>query len=82
MTTLPMNRQVLGGFPAILDLPCGGGRVTRHLKAFFPESEIHVGDIDADKLAAVTAQFSVTPFPFPHDFRGEPGRRFDLIFVG
>src|SRR5437763_15059707 len=22
----------------ILDLPCGGGRVTRHLRAFFPEA--------------------------------------------
>src|SRR5262245_43270125 len=35
--------------PSVLDLPCGGGRVTRHLRAFFPDSELFAGDLDADK---------------------------------
>jgi hypothetical protein len=27
----------------ILDLPCGGGRVTRHLSAFFPHAKLFAG---------------------------------------
>ena len=30
----------------VLDLPCGGGRVTRHLMALFPDAELFVGDLD------------------------------------
>lgn len=69
-------------FPRILDLPCGGGRVTRYLSAFFPDSEISVGDIEAEKQAAVCAQFGARPFPFKSDFTDVPSEHFDLIFVG
>lgn len=69
-------------FETILDLPCGGGRVTRHLAQFFPDADIHVADIDAAKQEAVVEQFAATPFAFPHDFRGSPNRSFDLVFVG
>lgn len=36
-------------FGSVLDLPCGGGRITRHLMKFLPESEIFVADIDQEK---------------------------------
>ena len=36
-------------FATVLDLPCGGGRVTRHLRALFPESEVYVSDIVEEK---------------------------------
>jgi SAM-dependent methyltransferase len=69
-------------FDRILDLPCGGGRVTRHLRAFFPESEIVVSDLDKAKEAAVKAQFAVAGLDVPADFNGTPRQTFDLIFVG
>ncbi|AWN37261.1 class I SAM-dependent methyltransferase [Methylobacterium radiodurans] len=69
-------------FDDILDLPCGAGRVTRHLRAFFPEARLHAADIDRAKLADVVRQFGAEPFDCPPDFRGDPARRFDLIFSG
>ncbi|MCC6887395.1 MAG: class I SAM-dependent methyltransferase [Hyphomicrobiales bacterium] len=70
------------GFARILDLPCGGGRVTRHLRAFFPNAEIAVSDLDKTKQAAVVAQFGVEGIDVAPDFKGTPERHFDLIFVG
>src|SRR5262245_10347339 len=40
-----------------LDLPCGGGRVTRHLKAFFPDPALFAGDLDRIKQVFVTETF-------------------------
>lgn len=77
--------MVLSGqtdFGTILDLPCGGGRITRHLRTFFPEAALHVADIETAKQQAVAEQFRAEPFAFPHDFKGTPQRQFDLIFVG
>src|ERR1051325_2423248 len=37
------------GFATVLDLPCGGGRVTRHLRAFLPESTIFASDLADDR---------------------------------
>jgi SAM-dependent methyltransferase len=69
-------------FERILDLPCGGGRVTRHLKAFFPEAEIVVSDLDKAKQSAVASQFGVAGLDVPGDFSGQPTEQFDLIVVG
>jgi SAM-dependent methyltransferase len=66
----------------ILDLPCGGGRVTRHLMTFFPESEIFVGELDRRLEDFVLESFGVERFRAPADFSGEPEGQFDLIFVG
>ena len=35
----------------VLDLPCGHGRVLRHLVRMFPEAEIHACDLDTDGVA-------------------------------
>ncbi len=66
----------------ILDLPCGGGRVTRHLVTFFPEAEIAVADLDARKVADVVAQFGVTEITSSKDFSAPLPGSYDLIFVG
>ena len=77
--------MVLGrrtGFDRILDLPCGGGRVTRHLKVFFPDALIVVSELDKAKQSFVTSHFGVPALDVPADFSGEPKQQFDLIFVG
>ncbi|WP_162561169.1 class I SAM-dependent methyltransferase [Methylobacterium terrae] len=66
----------------ILDLPCGGGRVTRHLVKFFPEAEVAVADLDARKVADVVAQFGVTEIAGSKDFSAPLPGAYDLIFVG
>ena len=79
------DAMVLTGRPRpgrILDLPCGGGRVTRHLVRFFPEAEIRVSDVDARKVEAVTRQFGVEAIAASPEFRTPLAETFDLIFVG
>jgi SAM-dependent methyltransferase len=55
---------------SVLDLPCGGGRVTRHLRALFPQAKLYVGDINPAKQDYVTQAFLAQPikvggFPWP-----------------
>lgn len=69
-------------FARVLDMPCGGGRVTRHLVKFFPDAEIFVSDIERKKQAFVAAQFGVTAHDLPADFSARNTARYDLIFVG
>ena len=69
-------------FPDILDLPCGGGRVTRQLVRFFPESTIYVCDAEKPKEDFVASHFKLPRFEAPIDFKGTPARQVDLIFVG
>lgn len=67
---------------SILDLPCGGGRVTRHLAAFFPEAKLTVGDINENKEVAVAREFNAARSQGAHDFSNTPEQKFDLIWVG
>jgi len=69
-------------FPHILDLPCGGGRVTRHLVKFFPDAEIAVSDIERKKQTFVASHFGLASLDVPADFSARETGRFDLIFVG
>jgi len=69
-------------FPRILDLPCGGGRVTRHLLAFFPDAEIFVSDTEKPKQDFVVSQFKVRGIDCAQDFGTAPSAIYDLIFVG
>jgi len=79
------NAMVVSGktsFESVLDLPCGGGRVTRHLSAFFPDAELFVAELDRRKEAFVVKTFAATITNVTMDFSSEPERRFDLVFVG
>src|SRR5262249_53903643 len=69
-------------FHSLLDIPCGYGRVTRHLVKFFSDSEIFVSEIDKAKQAFCASTFGGREIDLPTDFSGEPTRHFDLIFVG
>jgi SAM-dependent methyltransferase len=69
-------------FDRILDLPCGGGRMTRHLVKFFPDAKIYVDDIVGEKREAVRDQFAVELASCARDFQGALDVQFDMIFVG
>jgi SAM-dependent methyltransferase len=69
-------------FDNMLDVPCGYGRVTRHLVKFFPDSQIFVSEKDKAKQHFCAATFRTKELDLPSDFSGEPTRQFDLIFVG
>ena len=67
----------------ILDFPSGSGRVTRHLRAFFPDAEIWASDIQQDHMAFCSRRFGVKTEASREDFTqlkfdGE----FDLVFCG
>ena len=67
----------------ILDFPSGSGRVTRQLRAFFPDAEIWVCDIDPEHLRFCAAQFGAKATLSEHaltNVRFEVD--FDLIFCG
>jgi SAM-dependent methyltransferase len=69
-------------FATTLDLPCGGGRVARHLRAFLPETALFVGELDEDKRRFVEQLCHAQRFDAPLDFRGTSERTFDLMWVG
>jgi SAM-dependent methyltransferase len=69
-------------FSSVLDLPCGGGRVTRHIIKLFPGAELFVSDLDKTLEAFTVSRFGGTPIDAGRDFEVAPPRTFDLIFVG
>lgn len=69
-------------FERILDLPCGGGRVTRHLRAMFPDATIAVSELDTRKEDFVVETFNVQRAPANPDFEYESSERYDLVFCG
>jgi SAM-dependent methyltransferase len=69
-------------FDNLLDVPCGYGRVTRHLVKFFPDSQIFVSEKDKAKQHFSASTFGTKELDLPLDFCGEPTCQFDLIFVG
>ncbi|GLS49793.1 hypothetical protein GCM10007885_26450 [Methylobacterium gnaphalii] len=77
--------MVLSGrtkFQKILDLPCGGGRVTRLLKNFFPESQLWIGEIVDPLREDVSREFAARELIFNPDFSNVPTEKFDLVFSG
>ena len=67
----------------ILDFPSGSGRVTRHLRAFFPTAELWVSDIDNDHLRFCAAQFDAKTVPSRADLTEVTFNvDFDLVFCG
>jgi SAM-dependent methyltransferase len=67
---------------SLMDLPCGGGRVTRHFRTFFPEAELYVGELNQHKLAFVVEEFKAHPIVADPNFTLPLREKFDLIFVG
>jgi len=67
----------------ILDMPCGFGRVVRHLRAEFEGAEIVGCDIEAAKVEFCAAQFGATPLLSSYDFSTlDLGSPYDVIWCG
>lgn len=67
----------------ILDLPCGYGRVTRMLRARFPDAVIVASDLDRVGVDWVAARFGAVPaYSVPDLGQLSLDRQFDLVWVG
>jgi hypothetical protein len=68
---------------SILDFPSSHGRVTRFLRASFPDSEIWAGDINRDGVDFCAARFGVRPFYSNTNLlEVRLPRKFDFIWCG
>ena len=70
-------------YPAILDLPCGHGRVLRWLRAHYAYAKITACDLDRDGVDFCAKQFGAAPVYSQPDLHQLPfSAQFDLIWVG
>lgn len=68
---------------SILDFPSGSGRVTRHLRAFFPKARIVASDLYDDHLHFCREAFQIDCLLSQADISEiDFGEKFDLIFCG
>ena len=68
---------------AVLDLPCGHGRVARHLRASYADADLFVVDLDSPGAAFCAAEFDAIQLPASTDFQKlQYDNCFDLIWVG
>jgi SAM-dependent methyltransferase len=78
--------QMASGVPeptSILDFACGNGRVTRWLRAAWPDADLHVSDINADWVSATATRNGATGWPStPSLVDIVAPRSFDLIWCG
>jgi SAM-dependent methyltransferase len=67
----------------ILDFPSGSGRVTRHLRAFFPDAEIWACDLDEGHIAFCAKHLGARPQKSVDDLSQLVFEQdFDLVFCG
>ena len=67
----------------ILDIPCGHGRVARHLRKIFPYALIDCCDIDREGVDFCSAHFNARGIYADQDIRKTPfDRKYDLIWIG
>lgn len=68
---------------SVLDFACADGRVTRWLRAAFPDSDLHVSDIIPEWYHWSAQTFNATGWPSTPEFHDiVPPRTFDLIWCG
>lgn len=68
---------------SVLDVPCGHGRVLRHLVKLFPDAEFDVCDLDKEGVNFCAKQFGARPLFSKEDFlKVHFDRQYNLIWVG
>ncbi|MER9622685.1 class I SAM-dependent methyltransferase [Mesorhizobium sp. M0222] len=68
---------------SILDLPCGHGRVARHLRLLFPQAKLYCCDIDAEGADFCARTFGgISIHSQPDLLRVALPRNLDLIWIG
>lgn len=73
----------LGKVTSVLDLPCGHGRVLRHLIKLFPHATFDAADLDREGVDFCAKRFGATPIYSEEDLtKVDFGRRYDVIWVG
>lgn len=85
LSALRVIERALGGTEprSILDLPSGFGRVTRFLRARYPQAAITASDLDRDGVDFCAARFGAHAAYSVRDFRDlRLGHTYDLIWVG
>jgi SAM-dependent methyltransferase len=76
-------RSRLERVESILDLPCGHGRVARHLRAAFPEAKMSFCDIDKGAADFCARTFDGVPLYSSSELTQVPlHRSFDIIWIG
>ncbi|NSZ61882.1 class I SAM-dependent methyltransferase [Agrobacterium tumefaciens] len=67
----------------VLDMPCGHGRVLRHLKALFPEARIDACDIDKEGVEFCENTFGARPIISQENLTAvDFDTKYDLIWIG
>ena len=73
----------IGRVDRVLDLPCGHGRVLRHLVNFFPEAEFHACDLDVEGLQFCAETFGALPIRSVEELTDVAfPNNYDVIWVG
>ena len=67
---------------SVLDLPCGHGRVARHLRAAFPAAEITFCDINRPGVDFCAREFAGCGISSHEELTNTPLSLFDVIWVG
>jgi len=73
----------LGTVNRVLDLPCGHGRVARHLRACFPRADLTFADIETDGVDFCVQRYGGTGvYSQPDLSKVVFGGGYDLIWIG
>ena len=75
-------RPELPATATILDLPCGYGRVLRHLRRNFPDAWLACCDLDREAVDFCSANFGATGFYSNEECDLHFDRQFDLVWCG
>ena len=80
---IAMASSRLQSVQKVLDIPCGHGRVLRHLACLFPGAEIHACDLDKAGVDFCASTFGAIPFYSQEELtQVDFGTQYDLIWVG
>lgn len=73
----------VGNISNVLDMPCGHGRVLRHLVKLFPQASFDAADLDREGVDFCANRFGARPVYSQGDLtKVDFEREYDLIWVG